>query len=141
MVPARWLRRALLWVGLLGCLVGNGVAQDNQRSPWTVRLDYVCTESPKGTGSPQWNQTKVAPWSGRSDMGAVVSDSGMLFVYGGQGGGAADSPLLRVSASPNPRLTAHPPPSISCRDAHRPSSTVSSVSTRRCSASRCSLCV
>jgi len=115
MVRERWLRRALLGAGFLGCLVGSGVAQDNQRSPWTVRLDHLCTESPEGTGRPQWNQTKVAPWSGRSDMGAVVSDGGTLFVYGGQGGAA----LLRVSASPKPRLTAHSPPSISYRSASR----------------------
>ena len=62
-------------------------------------------------------------------MGAVVSDGGTLFVYGGQGGAA----LLRVSASPKPRLTAHSQPSISYRDAHHPSSTVSSSTRRACS--------
>jgi hypothetical protein len=88
-IRAHLLRMSL---GILGCLAGMGMALTNQRSPWDAKMDNQCSGQDSVVGTAVWEEAPPAPWLGRSDLGAAVSDDGTLFIMGGQ---ANNDALLR----------------------------------------------
>jgi len=90
MPQAGVLARGWLVVCVLLCRVS---AQDNQRSPWNKKTDYVCLPGSENMTSTWTEVTADGGWPGRSDMGCVAFN-GKIVVAGGQGGAAAKFALL-----------------------------------------------